>query len=128
MSMLPQKNKDITPETQAEIVELQSQTFLNMATCFFLMQKFDKSVQKATESLKLKKSIKGYYRRGKAYGALEQFDNAVNDLKEAVKLDISDPNDIQQELIMYDKKARAQNKERDKKMSGFLLSGKGLSD
>jgi len=92
------------------------------------MQKYDKSVQKATESLKLKKSIKGYYRRGKAYGALEQYDNAVSDLKEAVKLDISDPNSIQSELRVFDRKAKDQNKERDKKMSGFLLSGKGLGD
>jgi hypothetical protein len=29
---------------------------------------------------------------------------------------------------VFDRKAKDQNKERDKKMSGFLLSGKGLGD
>jgi hypothetical protein len=55
-----------------------------MATCQFLQKAYEKSVDKATESLKLKKSIKGYYRRGKAYAALNQLENAIADLKCAV--------------------------------------------
>jgi hypothetical protein len=39
-----QKNKDITPEMQSEMLELQSLTLLNMSTSFFLMQNYDKSV------------------------------------------------------------------------------------
>ncbi len=67
---------------------------MNLAICFFLIKNFEKSIEKATESVNLKKSLKGYYRRGKAYAALEQYDNAVEDLKAAIKMDTSDPNDI----------------------------------
>ena len=64
------KKSDITAETKAEVLDLQAQTSLNMSICFFLQENYIKAVEKATESLKLKKTIKGYYRRGKAYAGL----------------------------------------------------------
>ena len=65
-----------------------------MSICFYLLKNYEKSIEKASESLKVKKTLKGYYRRGKAYAALLQYDNAAEDLKSAVKMDTSDPNDI----------------------------------
>ena len=77
------------------MLDLQAATDLNMATAFFMQKKYEKCIQKASLSLDLKKSIKAYYRRGKAYGALERFEDAAKDMKSAVMLDTQDPNDIQ---------------------------------
>lgn len=93
-----QKTSDVE---QQEMIELQAVTDLNMATAFFMQKRYDKCIQKATLSLELKKTIKAYYRRGKAYGALERFDEAAQDMRAAVMMDTTDPNDIQQELVMY---------------------------
>ena len=84
----------VTEQEAQEMLDLQAATNLNMSVAFYMMKKYDKSIKKATESLALKKSIKAYYRRGKAYGELEQFDNAASDMKQAVLMDTSDPNDI----------------------------------
>ena len=81
-----------------------------MATCFFLLKNYKKTIEKATESLKLKKTVKAYYRRGKAYAALEDYEDAVVDLTAAIKMDTSDQNDIMKELVMFERKAKAQQK------------------
>jgi len=76
------------------MLELQATVNLNMSVAFFMQKIYDKSIKKATESLKLKKSIKAFYRRGKAYAALEQFEEAAADMKSAIMIDTTDPNDI----------------------------------
>ncbi len=78
-----------------------------MSQAFFQQKNFDKSIKKATDSLNLKKTIKAYYRRGKAYAMLGQYENAADDMKKAVLMDTSDPNDIQTEMMRYDKMAKA---------------------
>lgn len=47
-------------------------------------------------------------------------------MKLAVMMDTSDPNDIQQEYIMYQARAKKQDQARQDKMRGFLLTDKGL--
>ena len=78
-----------------------------MSQAFFQQKNFDKSIKKATDSLNLKKTIKAYYRRGKAYAMLEKYENAADDMKKAVLMDTSDPNEIQTEMMRYDKMAKA---------------------
>lgn len=70
MSMIPGQQK-LDEQGQKEVVELQAATFLNMSTCHFLQKDFKKSVDKASESIKLQRTIKAYYRRGKAYAGLD---------------------------------------------------------
>lgn len=74
--------------------EVNAATYLNMSTCFYLLQNYPKAIEKATESLANKKTIKGLYRRGKAYAMKLDYDKAVKDMEEAVIMDTSDPNDI----------------------------------
>ena len=69
MSMI--NKQTVTEEVQQEMLDLQAATNLNMSVAFYMMKKYDKSIKKASESLALKKSIKAYYRRGKAYAELE---------------------------------------------------------
>jgi tetratricopeptide (TPR) repeat protein len=66
-----------------------------MSICHFLLKDYQKAVDKATKSIENKKTLKGLYRRGKAYAARQDYERAIKDMEEAVKMDTSDPNDIQ---------------------------------
>ncbi len=68
--MVNSKQAKIDEDTTAEIVELQSVTSCNMATCFFKLKNYQKAIEKATESIDLKKNIKAFFRRGMSHGAL----------------------------------------------------------
>ena len=72
-----------------------------MSVCYFLTEQYEKSVDKATDSVALKRSIKGLYRRAKAYDALGNFEKAIEDMKSAIKMDKSDPNNLQAELTKF---------------------------
>ena len=96
---------------------------LNMSICFFYQKKYGKSKEKASKSLEYKKSIKGYYRRAQARAFMKDYDGACEDLKEAIKLDTSDPNDCQAELIKYEKYAKAARKESDNRMRKAMQGG-----
>mmetsp|Transcript_4874 Transcript_4874/g.4504 ORF Transcript_4874/g.4504 Transcript_4874/m.4504 type:complete len:141 (+) Transcript_4874:239-661(+) len=115
------KNKLLEGDDLEKCTELQATTYLNMSICFYLQQKYQKCIEKASASLELKKSIKAYYRRGQAYAARKDYENAIRDLENAIKLDVSDPNDIQQELIKMKGLSKQQEKELTKKMQGFLI-------
>ena len=47
---------------------------------------------------------------------MKDYDGACEDLKSAIKMDTSDPNDCQAELIKYEKYAKAAKKESDAKL------------
>lgn len=74
--------------------EVNAATYLNMSICFFLMQNYNKAIEKATDSLANKKTIKGFYRRGKAYAMKLDYEKAIKDMEDAVRMDVNDPNDI----------------------------------
>ena len=92
-----------------------------MSVCHFLMNEMDKSIDKASKSLELNPTIKGYYRRAQAYSKKLNYDEAVKDLYSAIKLDTNDPNDLQTELVRFKNRAKKQEQDRLAKMSGFLL-------
>ena len=48
-------------------------------------------------------------------------EKAIKDFEEAVKLDTSDPNDIQQEIMQLKAKQKAMEKQNLQKLQGFLL-------
>lgn len=72
-------------------------------------------------SLNYKKSLKAFYRRGKAHLARNDFEAAVHDFEAAVKMDPSDPFDIQQEILQARARGRDYDKKQQQKMAGFLL-------
>ena len=69
-----------------------------MSICYFLQENYRKSIDRATESLEMMKTIKAYYRRAKALAAIKDYWGACKDLKEAVKMDKTDPNDFKREI------------------------------
>lgn len=70
-----------------------------MSICYFLTQQYQKAIDKATESLKYKKTAKALYRRGKAYAMKNEYEKAIKDMEEAVRIDPNDTSDIQLEII-----------------------------
>ena len=101
--------------------EVAASTTLNMSICYYLLKEYKKSVEKAEISLKHKKTVKAFYRRGKAYAMLKDYDRAISDMESAVKLDPSDVNDIQQEIVQLRVMQKAQEKQAQQKLAGFLL-------
>lgn len=59
-----------------------------------MLKNYEKSATNASLSLDYNKTIKAYYRLGQAYKQMNKLDKAVEAFKDAVKLDVSDPNDI----------------------------------
>ena len=110
----------LTKEEVKEAIQVQASTFLNLSICYFLTNDFRKSIQRATESLDLQKSVKAYYRRAQALSKINDFWGATKDLKEAIKLDPSDPNNFANELARFEQAAIAKDKKSDRKLKGFL--------
>jgi len=92
-----------------------------MSICYHLLGDYKRAAEKASISIDHKKSLKAYYRRGKAYAMLKDYEKAIKDMESAVKMDTSDPNDIQQEIAQLRTRMKAQEREANQKLSGFLL-------
>jgi len=97
-----------------------------LALCFFLTEDYKKSVARATESLKLQKSVKAHYRRAKALAAIKDYWGAAADLKEAIKMDPTDPNDFRAEQVKYEQAGKVKDRASDKKLKGFMLQSREL--
>lgn len=116
--------KSGTESTASEVEqarELAATSNLNMSLCYFMLKNYQKSSEKATESLKYRKTIKALYRRAKAYEKRGDYERAIQDMTEAVRMDTSDPNDIQQEIGQLKIKQREATKKANEKFSGFLI-------
>ena len=119
-----QENKQPLTEAQTqELKDVVAASALNMSICFFQLKNYQKSKEKATQSIEMKKSIKGFYRRAQAKAFLKDFEGACLDLKEAIKLDTTDPNDCQAELIKYEKYAAAARKQSESKLKKAMQKG-----
>jgi tetratricopeptide (TPR) repeat protein len=88
------KQFKIDKEQTKNCHELQATAYLNMAICWYLLKNFEKSKENAKMSLDFNKTIKGYYRLAQSYKAVQDYEMAIKNYKEAIKLDTSDPNDI----------------------------------
>ena len=120
--MIAEKNGDsgITEEEQKQAQTVMAQTFLNMSICYFLQENYRRAEQRALESIKIMKTIKAHYRRARALAALKDYWGACNDLKEAIKMDKTDPNDFKRELAQYTALGKQKDKKSDNKLRGFL--------
>ena len=110
LAMVRGNNKDdpsLDEEQTQEVIILQQTAFLNMCQCHFQVGDYQKSVDKATRSIKVMPTIKGYYRRGQANAKLKRWEEAANDLKSAIMIDEADPNNFHVEYQRYQKMANA---------------------
>ena len=70
-----------------------------MAVCHHVTKNYQKAAENAKKSSDLNPTIKAYYREGQAYKMQQNYEKAIEAYKKAIKMDVSDPNDIQSELI-----------------------------
>ena len=67
------------------------------------------------------KTIKAHYRRAKALAMLKDYWGAVGELKEALKMDKTDPNNFKHEMAQYEALAKQKDKKSDKKRRRYVL-------
>ena len=113
----------MTDEEIKSCKDLQATAYLNMAVCHHVTKNYQKAADNAKKSSNLNPSIKAYYREGQAYKQLQNYEKAIEAYKKAVKIDVSDPNDIQTELLQCEKLEAAKEKKRLEKLGGFLKNG-----
>ena len=92
-----------------ECHELQASAYLNMSICFFKLDKFEKSKEKALLSIQFKKSVKAYFRLAIAQKSLKDYEGACANLKICIVLDANDDN-LKKEMT----KCVALSKEKEK--------------
>ena len=122
--MISQQSTDdddkMTKEECKQAITIQASTFLNLSICYFLQGDYRKCISRATESIDLQPGVKAYYRRAQALAKINDFWGATKDLKEALKLDPTDPNNFGNELARFEQAALAKDKKSDKKLQGFF--------
>jgi hypothetical protein len=74
-------------------------------------KKYGKAMERASKSLAIKKSIKGFYRRGIAYIELNEFDKARKDLENVREMEnaagIEKNDDLDQKFLLLKQKEKA---------------------
>ncbi|TNV75736.1 hypothetical protein FGO68_gene7490 [Halteria grandinella] len=123
---MQQMNTD-KDETHA-LQELLATTYLNMAQCFFQTGQYQKSVEKATLSLGIKREQpKALFRRAQANSQRKDYEGAAQDLEEALVLltnagqgECEMAKTVRAELEQVRAKGKEYDKAVQKKMGGFL--------
>ena len=110
----------LTKDEQKQAQTVMAQTFLNMAICYHLQQNFRRAVERAQESLDIQPTIKAHYRKAVSLVGLKDYWGACKELKEAIKMDKTDPNNFKHELAKYEALAVQKDKKSDNKLRGFL--------
>ena len=82
----------LSDQQRTELFDIQATVFLNMAVCYFLLKDYKRSEYRATLSIELKPTVKGYYRRAVAVAAMLDYEGACEDLELALEIDSKDPN------------------------------------
>jgi len=97
-----------------------------MSICYFLMENYRRSAERASESIDVMPTIKAHFRRSKALAALLDYWGACRSLKAALEMDKTDPNDFKRELAKYTALAKQKDKKSDTKLRGFLNKTKEI--
>jgi len=102
-----------------KISDLKYTTYLNMAQIDIFNQNYKKCVDRATNSIKIKPTLKGFFRRGWAYLELNDLDNAEADFKRCLEFE-PDNADVKAKLAELKKKLKqSDNKLKDKLKNMF---------
>ena len=91
----------LTKEETQDLIDTVVTSLVNLSICRYNMQHYKESRNKATEAIRISPTIKAYYRRAVARAQMKEFEEACNDLKAAIKLDPSDPNNCQAQLDKF---------------------------
>ncbi len=75
MSMLTKRKKEtLDADEKKTCNELQAVVYLNLAVSFHIEKNFQKAIENAKKSIQYNPTIKGYYRLGQSYKAVQNFE------------------------------------------------------
>ena len=104
-----------------QVKQLKITCFLNLSAVYFKLSLFLKSIEHASRALEADPaSVKALYRRGVAYSSFSDFESALIDFQDALKLDPNN-SDIKNEIANVQKKKK-QNVDKEKAIFGKLFS------
>ena len=83
----------------------------NLAMIYIIEKDYTKAITKATLSLKIEETPKAYYRRGKAYGLKNDFENALKDLNTGLNKFKSEAKLFKDEILRTKKREKQFDKE-----------------
>lgn len=103
-----------------KISELKYTTYLNMAQIDLYNKNYKKCVDRATESIKIHPTMKGYFRRGCAYLELNDLDNAESDFNKCL---LTEPNnvDVKAKIVELKKKLKQNDNLLKDKLKGMFI-------
>ncbi|PRP88325.1 mitochondrial import receptor subunit TOM34-like [Planoprotostelium fungivorum] len=84
------------------------QLWSNRALAFLCLNRFQECVTDCTASIERQPSIKAFYRRGRAYEAMNMYKEAMEDYSEAIKIDKLQPQCV--EAVVRLKKSKSEGK------------------
>eukprot|EP00743_Colponemidia_sp_Colp-15_P004703 GILK01005067.1.p1 GENE.GILK01005067.1~~GILK01005067.1.p1 ORF type:complete len:196 (+),score=26.75 GILK01005067.1:57-590(+) len=114
------KSSDVLSEDdESKIQSLKLSAHLNMAACHIKLQQYTKVIDHCTKALDISPVVKAFFRRGQAYLALGDLDNAERDLNQAASLDPNDGAILTEKKKLQSKLAEHERKER-KQFAGMF--------
>ncbi|EAR85587.1 tetratricopeptide repeat protein (macronuclear) [Tetrahymena thermophila SB210] len=105
----------LNEEQDLIVKELKSSLYLNISQIDLFNKNYAKCIERATKSLDIKQTAKGYYRRAIAYMELNDFQRSQQDFQKSLQLDQTLEKDIQQKIQILKQK----EKQEDKKSQAF---------
>lgn len=119
-SKMAQKGGEVPDELQIKAKHLERDVNLNMAMVFLKEKNYTKAIEKASKSLRIEKTTKGFFRRGKAYVLKNDYENAYKDFEEGKKLDENSQKLFDDEIAKAKKKEKDYDKKQAQKYLGFF--------
>ena len=123
LSKYAQNNPEVMMnKEELDIVgSLKQTTYLNMSQIHIYNKQWSKALEKATKSLEIKETSKGYFRRGTAALELNDLDLAGSDFKRVKEIE-PDNAIVDQKIQLVNKKLSAQDKQLGAKLKGMFFS------
>ena len=113
---------EINTEMKNKAKEIERDVNSNMAMVFIKEKNWTKAIEKATNSLNIEKSVKGYYRRGIAHAMKNDYESAYKDFDEGKELDPDSKDLFDKEIAKTKKKEKEYDKKTSQKYAGFFNS------
>ena len=120
MAMKANNMGEIDESLKVKAKELERDVNCNLAMVYIKEKNWSKATEKATLSLAIEKTTKGYFRRGKAYAMKNDFENALKDFELGKELNPDNSKLFDDEIIKMKKREKEYDKKTSEKYAGFF--------
>lgn len=120
MALKASQKGEIDADLKKKAKDIERDVNSNMAMVFIKEKNWSKAVEKATNSLNLEKTVKGYFRRGTAYAMKNDYENAYKDFEAGKQLDPESTGLFDKEIEKTRKREKEYDKKTSQKYAGFF--------